>query len=161
MSECSGSWGYGKCGTRRVSMYLTRKAGALNRTSLRTEGPCTNRRAFRHTPSISHYVLRRCRSSILSTLTVLLSRPRQRYYYYTVAYEDEHHHVAPCHWNPAVVHYIKKGHILQTVRCTLISPTDSIASLTYNGAPFWKQRIKALTRLPSHTHSRPRPLWNA
>ena len=105
-----------------------------------------------------HLTLRRCRSSmsygtrINAKITLLLVH---------VAYEDEHHHVAPCHWNPAVVHYIKKGHILQTVRCTLISPTDSIASLTYNGAPFWKQRIKALTRLPSHTHSRPRPLWNA
>ena len=109
------------------SMYLTRKAGALNRTSLRTEGPCTNRRAFRHTPSISHYVLRRCRSSILSTLTVLLSRPRQRYYYYTVAYEDEHHHVAPCHWYPAVVYirHQERSHTSDGSIYPIINPTDS------------------------------------
>ena len=105
---------------------------------------------------LSHYAVRRCRSSISYYLVLILlwySCHGQDNGTATinVAYEDEHHHVAPCHLYPAVVHYIKKGHIFQTARCTLINPTDSIASVTYNGAQFWKQRSKALTRPASHT----------
>ena len=77
-----------------------------------------------------------------------------------VSYSDKRHHVAPRHRHPAIMH-LKKGHIVQTAGCTLINPTGCIASLTYNGAQFWKQLSKARTRPPSQTHTWPCPLCNA
>ena len=73
-------------GTRNVPIeyyvYLARKAVALNRTYLRTEGLCTDRRAFKYTPSPTSHYLRRCRSSISyydtpikARITVLLLFP--------------------------------------------------------------------------------------
>ena len=65
----------------------------------------------------------------------------------TFACKDQHHHVEP--WCTSVVHDINKGKMLQTARCTVVNPTDSIAFLTINADQTWKQR-KDVTRFPSH-----------
>ena len=148
--------GVGETGTRHVPINQQCWSEPYLSTDRRTTYRPSRIQAYPLHRILSHYAVRRCRSSISYYLVLILlwySCHGQDNGTATinVAYEDEHHHVAPCHLYPAVVHYIKKGHIFQTARCTLINPTDSIASVTYNGAQFWKQRSKALTRPASHT----------
>ena len=128
---------------------------------LSTDRRNMNRPSRKQAYPLHHLTLPTSISILDKLLSILLWYSYQGQDNGIVPYEDGHHHVGPCPWYPAVVHDITKGHILQMAGCTLINPTDSIASLTYSDAQFWKQRSKVLTRLPSHTHSRPRPLCNA
>ena len=151
-------------GLEKLAKYTCQSMCIFNSQSWCSE-PClsTDRRTMYRTSRVQAYPLNHL---TLRTSMSILDIPVVWYSYQgqhddtTVSYDDEHHH-APCHWYPVVVHDVKNGHILQTAWCTMINPTDYVASLTYSGAQFWKQRSRTLTRPSSHTLSRPGPLCNA